>query len=101
MIAPVGASSIAKAVRIGSEVYQHLKKVITEKFGSSVTGIGDKGGFAPPISESHQALNFSAGKVERWIQRQDQVFPFTLRLRGYKFESTQGNDGLDENDWYS
>lgn len=30
MIAPVGAFSIAEAVRIGSEVYQHLKKVIIE-----------------------------------------------------------------------
>lgn len=35
MIAPVGATSIAEAVRMGSEVYQHLKKVITKKFGAS------------------------------------------------------------------
>ena len=33
MIAPVGASSMAEAVRMGSEVYQKLKKVITSKFG--------------------------------------------------------------------
>jgi enolase len=78
MIAPVGASSITEAVRMGSEVYQHLKKVITEKFGSSgqpiskylrssqaqkltfkkqAIGIGDEGGFAPPISEPHEALD--------------------------------------------
>lgn len=35
MIAPVGASSITEAVRMGSETYQHLKKVITKKFGPS------------------------------------------------------------------
>lgn len=35
MIAPVGASSFAEAVQIGSEVYQKLKKVIIEKFGPS------------------------------------------------------------------
>ena len=35
MIAPVGASSMEEAVRMGSEVYQHLKKVITRKFGSA------------------------------------------------------------------
>ena len=35
MIAPVGASSFADAVRIGAEVYSHLKDVITEKFGKS------------------------------------------------------------------
>lgn len=35
MIAPVGASSTTEAVRMGSEVYQHLKKVVTSKFGAS------------------------------------------------------------------
>lgn len=35
MIAPVGASSITEAVRMGSETYQCLKKVITKKFGPS------------------------------------------------------------------
>lgn len=35
MIAPTGASSMEEAVRMGSEVYQALKKVITSKFGQS------------------------------------------------------------------
>lgn len=35
MIAPVGASSISEAVRMGCEVYQQLKKVIIVKFGPS------------------------------------------------------------------
>ena len=35
MIAPVGATSITQAVQWGSEVYQALKGIITEKFGSS------------------------------------------------------------------
>ena len=35
MIAPVGAQSLTDAVRIGSEVYQELKKVVKAKFGSS------------------------------------------------------------------
>lgn len=35
MIAPTGANSMADAVRIGSEVYQELKKVVKEKFGQS------------------------------------------------------------------
>ncbi|OJJ45050.1 hypothetical protein ASPZODRAFT_70126 [Penicilliopsis zonata CBS 506.65] len=57
MIAPVGASSLTEAVQMGSEVYQHLKKVIVSKFGASATGIGDEGGFAPPISQPHEALD--------------------------------------------
>ena len=35
MIAPVGADSITTAVRIGSEIYQELKIIIKEKFGSA------------------------------------------------------------------
>ena len=35
MIAPVGATSITEAIRMGSEVYQHLKKVIVKKFGAA------------------------------------------------------------------
>ncbi|OQD97853.1 hypothetical protein PENVUL_c080G05175 [Penicillium vulpinum] len=57
MIAPVGASSFTEAVKMGSEVYQQLKKIIIEKFGPSAIGIGDEGGFAPPISQPHEALD--------------------------------------------
>lgn len=35
MIAPVGATSITEAIRMGSEVYQQLKKVIVKKFGAA------------------------------------------------------------------
>lgn len=57
MIAPVGATSLAEGVQMCSEVYQHLKNVITKEFGPSAIGIGDEGGFAPPISQPHEALN--------------------------------------------
>lgn len=57
MIAPVGATSITHAVQIGSEVYQALKAIITQKFGSAAGGIGDEGGFAPPISHPAEALD--------------------------------------------
>ncbi|KAF4766898.1 hypothetical protein N7455_005427 [Penicillium solitum] len=56
MIAPVGAS-FTEAVQMGSEVYQQLKKVIIKKSGPSATGVGHEGGFAPPISQPHEALD--------------------------------------------
>ncbi|BCR90920.1 enolase [Aspergillus chevalieri] len=56
MIAPVGATSITEAVRMGSEVYQQLKKIIVKKFGPAAAGVGDERGFAPPISQPHEAL---------------------------------------------
>jgi len=64
MIAPVGAESMAHAVQMGSEVYQALKKVVRAKFGGSAIGIGDEGGFAPPISKPHEALDLLVTAVE-------------------------------------
>ena len=57
MIAPTRAESMSDAVRMGAEVYAALKTKIVEKYGRSAIGIGDEGGFAPPISEPHEALD--------------------------------------------
>ncbi|KAK4454692.1 enolase [Podospora aff. communis PSN243] len=56
MIAPVGATTFAEAMRMGAEVYHRLKHVVAGKHGSAATGIGDEGRFAPPISMPEQAL---------------------------------------------
>ena len=57
MVAPVGATSMTHAVQMGAEIYSHLKSIISSKFGKSAIGIGDEGGFAPPISQPHEALD--------------------------------------------
>jgi enolase len=49
LIAPVGASGILEALRMASEVYMELKAVIAEAYGKQATGVGDEGGFAPPV----------------------------------------------------
>jgi enolase len=36
-------------MKMGSEVYHHLKKVIKDRFGLDATAVGDEGGFAPNI----------------------------------------------------
>lgn len=43
-------------MRMGSEVYHHLKKIIKEKFGLDSTAVGDEGGFAPNIQNNKDAL---------------------------------------------
>jgi len=53
MIRPIGASSFSEAIRMGTEVFHHLKKILHDK-GLS-TAVGDEGGFAP---------NFSGGTEE-------------------------------------
>ena len=63
MIMPVGASSIAEAVRMGSEIFHTLKGELSAA-GLS-TGIGDEGGFAPDISSSRAALDFILKAVEK------------------------------------
>lgn len=57
MILPTGATSFTDAMKIGSEVYHHLKKVIHTKFGLDATAVGDEGGFAPNILNNKDALN--------------------------------------------
>lgn len=57
MIVPTEAKSFEEAMRIGSEVYQHLKQVIKQTFGLSATNVGDEGGFAPPTETPEQALD--------------------------------------------
>lgn len=56
MILPTGAASFTEAMKIGSEVYHHLKKVIKDKFGLDATAVGDEGGFAPNILNNKDAL---------------------------------------------
>ncbi len=63
MVMPVGASSLAEAVRWGSEIFHTLKKGLAEK-GLS-TSVGDEGGFAPDLASSRAALDFIMASVEK------------------------------------
>ncbi len=54
MILPVGASSIAEAVRYGAEVFHSLKDVLSAK--GMMTTVGDEGGFAPNLSSNEEAV---------------------------------------------
>lgn len=56
MIAPVSASSLADAVRIGAEVFHTLKKLLKE--AGHNTNVGDEGGFAPALGSTTEALDF-------------------------------------------
>lgn len=57
MILPTGAANFTEAMRMGSEVYHHLKNVIKAKFGLDATAVGDEGGFAPNILNNKDALD--------------------------------------------
>lgn len=63
MIMPVGASSMAEAIRYGAEIFQHLKKVLSAR-GLS-TAVGDEGGFAPDLASNEAALQVIAEAVDK------------------------------------
>jgi enolase len=63
MVMPIGASSIAEAVRWGSEIFHTLKKGLHEK--GLATAVGDEGGFAPNLASSRAALDFIMASVEK------------------------------------
>jgi enolase len=62
MIVPVGASSIAEAVRIGAEVFHALKHAL--KGAGHNTNVGDEGGFAPNLASTRAALDFVMAAIE-------------------------------------
>ena len=65
MILPVGASSFRDAMRMASETYHQLKKVIHGKYGQDATNVGDEGGFAPNIKDAREGLNLLKEAIKK------------------------------------
>ena len=63
MIMPVSAETCADAIRMGSEVFQALKKNL--KDASLSTSVGDEGGFAPNLKNAEDALGFIMKAIEK------------------------------------
>ncbi|MBN2259790.1 MAG: phosphopyruvate hydratase [Clostridiales bacterium] len=63
MIMPVGAKSFKEALRMGTEIYHTLKKVLKSK--GMNTAIGDEGGFAPDLSSNEEAIQVILEAVEK------------------------------------
>jgi enolase len=63
MIMPVGAETMADAVRVGAEVFHTLKKEL--KAAGHSTNVGDEGGFAPNIGSADEALGFIMKSIEK------------------------------------
>ncbi|MFM7585670.1 MAG: phosphopyruvate hydratase [Bacteroidota bacterium] len=62
MVMPVGASCFSDALRMGTEVFHHLKQVL-KKQGLS-TNVGDEGGFAPNIRSNEEAIETVLRAIE-------------------------------------
>jgi enolase len=128
MVMPLGAPSFREALRMGAEIFHHLKKVLSG-LGLS-TAVGDEGGFAPNLKSNQQALEVIATAVEKaryrlgedvWIaldvaatelyDKKKKSYTFEGRtldagqmidlLAGWvgKHPICSLEDGLDEDDW--
>jgi enolase len=62
MVMPVGAESFRHALRMGTEIFHHLKSVLKEKGYN--TSVGDEGGFAPNLGSNEEALETIITAIE-------------------------------------
>jgi enolase len=129
MVMPVGAASFGEGLRMGTEVFHALKKVLS-KAGKS-TAVGDEGGFAPDLGDNEEAVAVILHAIEQAGYRPGEDLVLALdvaaselhRDGGYVFHKSSGErrsaaemvdfyaewtrrfpirsieDGLDENDW--
>jgi enolase len=63
MVMPVGADTFSEGLRMGVEIFHHLKRVLSEA-GKS-TAVGDEGGFAPDLASNEEAVEVVLEAVER------------------------------------
>ncbi|MBL7984371.1 MAG: phosphopyruvate hydratase [Flavobacteriales bacterium] len=63
MIMPVGAHTFAQGLRMGAEVFHHLKAVLKSK--GLGTNVGDEGGFAPDLKSNEEALKLVMQAIEK------------------------------------
>jgi enolase len=62
MIVPHGTNKFAEAIRMGCEIFHHLKKLL--KQNGMITSVGDEGGFAPQLNSHEQAMEFMLKAIE-------------------------------------
>jgi len=88
MIVPKGAGSFAEAMRMGTEVYAALKKLLKTKGYS--TAVGDEGGFAPELAEDEDALRLICDAIEAAGYRPGEDIAIALDAAAGEWEHGSG-----------
>jgi enolase len=83
MVQPVGAGTMADAVRMGSEIFMALKRALHDAGHS--TNVGDEGGFAANLASAEAALGFIAGACEKAGYRPGEDVTFALDCAATEF----------------
>jgi len=83
MVQPVGAATVADAVRMGSEIFHALKKALHD--AGHNTNVGDEGGFAPNLNSAEDALAFIGKACEAAGYRPGEDVTFALDCASTEF----------------
>lgn len=83
MIVPHGTSRFSDAVRMGCEVFHHLKKIL--KQSGNITAVGDEGGFAPQLKSHEEALELLMRAIEAAGYRPGEQISLALDVAASEF----------------
>lgn len=83
MIMPVGAETFSDAIRMGAEIFHHLKKVLSAR--GLATNVGDEGGFAPNLGSDDEALEVISEAVENAGYKVGDDIVFALDVASSEF----------------
>ena len=83
MIVPAGASNFSESLRMGSEIFHHLKRGLKE--AGHNTNVGDEGGFAPNLSSAEVALEFIMKAGEKAGYKPGEDFWLALDVASTEF----------------
>ena len=87
MVMPIGAETFSQGLRMGTEVFHHLKAVLKSK-GMS-TNVGDEGGFAPNIGSNEEALQVVIEAIEKAGYRPGEDIYIALDAAASEFYNDQ------------
>lgn len=93
MVLPVGADSFAEALRMGSEIYHSLKKVLAGR--KLATAVGDEGGFAPNLASNEEALKVIIEAIEKAGYKPGEQVMLGLDVAATELFKADGNYHLE------
>ncbi|MEM7416552.1 MAG: phosphopyruvate hydratase [Gemmatimonadota bacterium] len=83
MVMPIGAETFSEGLRMGVEVFHHLKKVLSDQ--GKNTAVGDEGGFAPDLASNEEAVEVVLQAIEAAGYRPGEDLVITLDAAATEF----------------
>ena len=94
MVMPLGFERFSDALRCGTEIFHHLKKVLSEK--GLNTAVGDEGGFAPDLASNGEALDLIMSAIEKSGYRPGEQVRIALDVAATEFfDAEKGTYAID------